>query len=287
MTIVGTTTRAIPTLEEVLAQLHRILSSDAMRRSSRLKRFLSYIVHETLAGRADELKEYSIGMVAFDKGESFDPRLDPVVRVEAMRLRSRLAHYYLEQAGPDEIVIEVPKGSYAAAFSAAKEVQPRESAGRLNLKMSSNLVLAMPASGYRRGSELEDFCTGLNGQIIGMLSELETAHPKVASIAVTGSARKCPSGIRLMIHLIDHETGHYLGSMSIYNNLTNASAAQAEIAKMVAKRVESFSRSSPGKSGKHPAHPLDIKRRRRHRSSMQRVEFVRYQAAASCSDLHS
>src|SRR5262245_38357175 len=74
-------------------QLARILDSRAFRQADRLKRFLTFIVEETLAGRGERLKEFVVGVEVFGKPESFDPRNDPIVRVQARRLRSQLARY--------------------------------------------------------------------------------------------------------------------------------------------------------------------------------------------------
>jgi serine/threonine-protein kinase len=69
--------------------------SPATRSSSaeRLKRFLRFIVEETLDNRAGELKEYVVAVQVFEKEDSFDPRTDPLVRVQARRLRARLTQY--------------------------------------------------------------------------------------------------------------------------------------------------------------------------------------------------
>src|SRR5918996_6517398 len=94
-------------------QLQRILDSPAFEASERRKRFLRYIVDESLAGRADRLKGYSIALAVFDRDDSFDPQTDPVVRLEARRLRRALEHYYLTAGRDDPIRIQIPKGGYA------------------------------------------------------------------------------------------------------------------------------------------------------------------------------
>jgi serine/threonine-protein kinase len=78
---------------KVLEQLNRILVSKTFQPVERLKRFLSFVVEETLAGRGDHLKEFLVGIEVFAKEASFDPRNDPIVRVQARRLRARLARY--------------------------------------------------------------------------------------------------------------------------------------------------------------------------------------------------
>ena len=89
-------------------ELARILGSVTFQPVDRLKRFLAFIAHEALAGRSDQLKEYVIGVQVFGKEESFDPRTDPIVRVQARRLRARLVRYYREQGQHDEVMIELP-----------------------------------------------------------------------------------------------------------------------------------------------------------------------------------
>ena len=103
--------------EDVVRQeLNRVLISKAFRQVNRLPRFLTFIVDETLAGRGDLLKEYPVGVEVFGKDSSFDPRMDPIVRVQARRLRMRLASYYLEEGQSDELIIELPKGGYTPVF---------------------------------------------------------------------------------------------------------------------------------------------------------------------------
>ena len=101
---------------EVRAQLARILESPSFLSAPILSRLLRHIVEHTLAGAADELKEYSLGVAVFDRGEAFDPRTDTIVRVQARRLRARLQDYYAAQRQSDAIQIEVPTGGYAAIF---------------------------------------------------------------------------------------------------------------------------------------------------------------------------
>ncbi|MCP5119424.1 MAG: hypothetical protein GY953_52145, partial [bacterium] len=73
-----------------------------------MSRFLRFTVEKALAGHGSELKEYSIGLEVFDRLDSYDPRTDPIVRVEARRLRSKLASYYAEEGAGDKVVIELP-----------------------------------------------------------------------------------------------------------------------------------------------------------------------------------
>jgi len=93
-------------------QLDRILNSGPFQQAPRRQRFLEYIVKEVLAGRGERLKGYNVALAVFDRGETFDPNIDPIVRLEAGRLRDRLREYYEGDGQGDPIRIELPKGTY-------------------------------------------------------------------------------------------------------------------------------------------------------------------------------
>ena len=95
-----------PSDEQVRVQLGKILASSALRGSERLRRFLRLVVEDTLSGQGDRLKEYVLGVEVLERPASFDPRADPVVRVEARRLRAKLADYYQTEGQDDDVVIE-------------------------------------------------------------------------------------------------------------------------------------------------------------------------------------
>ncbi|MCX5581730.1 adenylate cyclase [Kaistia terrae] len=102
---------------EVEAQLSRILASPDFHVTDRVSHFLSYVVNETVAGRAERLKAFSIALEVFGRGPSFDAQNDPVVRIEASRLRAALERYYLTAGTSDPIVISIPKGGYTPTFA--------------------------------------------------------------------------------------------------------------------------------------------------------------------------
>ena len=97
-------------------QLERVLSSAVFKRAERSSALLRFIVEQTLNGSADRLKEYTLGAEALGRGDSFDPRADPVVRAEASRLRGRLEQYYQTSGRDDGLVIALSKGSYVPRF---------------------------------------------------------------------------------------------------------------------------------------------------------------------------
>jgi TolB-like protein len=102
------------------AELERVLASKGFASAGRLSRLLRYVVDKTLAGQADQLKEYAVGIEVFDRDDKYDPRLDSIVRVEAGRLRSRLDEYYNGEGADASMRITLPRGRYVAHF----EVRP-------------------------------------------------------------------------------------------------------------------------------------------------------------------
>lgn len=106
-----------PSETDVRAQLKRIFSSADFDAPDRVRRFLTYVIEETIAGRAERLKAYSIAIEVFNRDASFDAQTDPVVRIEASRVRRTLEHYYLTGGAKDPLVITMPKGGYVPVFA--------------------------------------------------------------------------------------------------------------------------------------------------------------------------
>lgn len=110
---------------EIREQLARIRSSPAFDAPDRAQKFLTYVVEEALQGRAERIKAYSIAIEVFGRDASFDAQNDPVVRIEAGRVRRALEHYYLLTGQKDPVLITVPKGGYVPTFSRMTESPPQ------------------------------------------------------------------------------------------------------------------------------------------------------------------
>jgi TolB-like protein len=106
--------------EEILDQVQRILKYPLFAVSGVLSSFLSYIVRETLSGRADHLKEYTIAVDVFNKPSDFKPNQNGLVRVNAGRLRVALSEYYLHCTTENVCEIIIPKGRYTPVFKSCK-----------------------------------------------------------------------------------------------------------------------------------------------------------------------
>jgi tetratricopeptide (TPR) repeat protein len=144
-----------PTSDEIRAALARILDSRAFRASPQLTAFLRFVVEAELAGARDRIKGYTIAVEALGRSEEFDPQTDPIVRVEAARLRRALERYYAEADPAEQVVIDLPRGSYAPVFSRAGVVS---TSGPAFLRRISDALHWQPS-----------FCTVLGAIVIGIL----------------------------------------------------------------------------------------------------------------------
>ena len=107
----------MPSHNEIHACVQALIGHPGFQASARRKRLLAYLVEQTLAGRAERLKAYDIALAVLGRDERFDPQQDPIVRLEARRLRRDLEHYYLTAGAADPIRIDIPKGGYVPAFT--------------------------------------------------------------------------------------------------------------------------------------------------------------------------
>src|SRR3954451_324447 len=117
----------LPGPEAIRSALERIVNSPQLESSPSLCRFLRYVVEETLAGRGGQIKEYSLGAEVFTRGDDFDPRIDPIVRVQARNLRARMAKYYEGPGATETVFIDLPKRTYVPVFT-SREIPAFEGA---------------------------------------------------------------------------------------------------------------------------------------------------------------
>ncbi len=146
-----------------------MLASTAFRTSGRSAKLLKFLVEETLAGRADRLKDYTLGAEALGRGDSFDPRTDPIARVEASRLRSRLELYYGTEGHADPVRITLPKGGYVPSFEQWRPAEAATGPG------------GIPASLPRERSRKAVFRTVLSLMVLAVVLGLLVALPRIRS----------------------------------------------------------------------------------------------------------
>jgi serine/threonine-protein kinase len=230
-------------------QLSRILASDVFNDSPRMARFLRFTVDETLRGNAAQLKETVIGTHVFDRPSGYDPRLDPIVRVEARRLRTKLQSYYQDSGSQDGLIVELPKGCYTPLFrSRAGEATPISEVPEKTA--TSVAVLPFVDLNPEAGTEFlsdgltEDLINALTripelqivawnsvAQLKGQQDELETIRQRLhVTYVIRGSIRQSGDRVRICAYLIDTVKRRYVWSEVYNRTLHDIFEIQEEIA---------------------------------------------------------
>jgi TolB-like protein/Tfp pilus assembly protein PilF len=242
------------------AQLERILASSTFANSGRLSRFLRVAVQGATLGHSSQLKEYSLGLSVFDKEDSFDPRFDAIVRVEAGRLRNRLKQYYDTEGQGDAVIIELPKGSYVPRFFVHKNEPPEAHQEKQRSSYSLNSIAVLPFLDHSHNRDQEYFCDGMTEELINALTKLRGLHVvawnsasqmrdktrdiwevaeqlKVGTV-LAGSVRKSGDRLRITVQLIGTADGCYLWSEIYDRELQDVFSIQEEISQAIVAKLK-------------------------------------------------
>jgi len=244
-------------LEHVQRHLEKVLVSAEMRRSKKLCQFLRFTVEEVLRGHGSELKEYAIGVGVFRRGREFDTGADPIVRVQARRLRSKLAQYYQEEGRDEPMRIEYPVGSYSPVFIQRTAVQGHDpvTPGPSRPQTVPRILAVLPFVGVGN-EDSEAFGEGIADELIHELSSWagirvvarsscfqfkgrsedvrRIGESLGVSALLSGSVRIEGSRVRVLAQLIDAETGVNLRSSAYDRELGGILAIQQEISRDLA-----------------------------------------------------
>jgi hypothetical protein len=168
--------------QAVERQLSKIVTSNIFARSKQLCRFLRFVVEETLQGRAESLKESRIGTIVFRRGELFNPGIDPIVRVQARRLRSKVEEYYEIEGRQDPLVIRLRAGSYGPIFESRgngvvespRKPVPSHTAALAEIHQSI-AACELALNIHRDNSEIEYQGTGADATNVALLGDDSSA----------------------------------------------------------------------------------------------------------------
>jgi len=248
----------VPTDQDktVREQLDRILGSSTFQQGDRLKRFLRFIVLEAIAGRRNELKEYVVGVQVFDKEDAFDPRTDPIVRVQARRLRSKLVRYYREEGPTDELIIDLPKGGYAPLFK-RRETPVLVKRPITSAFLNRNAVTVQPFADHSADHSLDYFCRGIREEIVHRLARFPAlrilagdaiggpngdpshgADKADAAMTICGGVRRDGERLRITAQVVDGASGCYMWSESVDCLIGDAFVAHERIASAIVSKLE-------------------------------------------------
>ncbi len=245
------TANPAPSAMDIGMQLRRILGTPGFATSTRSGRFLAYIVERTLAGEARLLKQYSIATEALGRGPEFDPDFDPLVRLEAGKLRRNLDSYYANQGAGDPVRISVPRGSYVPTFERVSAMRPDAGIAMLGT-LAPTRLLVVQTSGL--GPEAASFSQGLTEQLTVELARYpdlsvapaipilpEGASPASLALStrarfiVTSSARQSGRRLRAVLKLHDLQANAIIWTDS-FDGPPDATAT-IEVQDAIARRV--------------------------------------------------
>jgi adenylate cyclase len=208
---------------EIRAQLDRILENKDFEATDRLRDFLIFVVEESLAGRAARIKGRLIARRVFGRREDFDPSRDPVVRIEAGRLRRRLEHYYFVAGEHDPIRIEIPKGRYVPRFTRQARQQAnmgwRVEGERESLDADGPTIAILPFRELTGEPRWAFFASGLVEELVNEVNQYEhviavpcrpigaqdggSAFCYGARFLLEGSVRRDDAELKIAAHLTD------------------------------------------------------------------------------------
>lgn len=242
----------------IVEQLRRILSSPEFKATSRQKKFLQFVVEKTIEGRADEIKAYTIATSVFGRKETFDQATDPIVSVEARRLRRALEHYYLLAGLQDPVLIDIPKGGFVPNFrsrAALESTYPPTQAQLDNGQIVSGwpVVLIRPFQNFSEEKNPNFIAEGFTTELAIELARYQDIQvvmkssdegrqsieePK-ARFLIDGNIRLGLHKLKVAVQLFDRKTRRQIWG-DVYNcNLKTVDlfAFQEEVAQIVAATI--------------------------------------------------
>jgi adenylate cyclase len=233
-----------------------MLASPDLNASPQQSALLKYVVNQTLAGNVDRIKGYTVATEVFGRRSDFDQSIDPIVSIQAARLRRAMARYYETAGKNDPICIDIPKGGYVPTFDeqlpghehiAAEQVEP------VGVMQTWPTVLIRPLANLSTDSEDNYLAIGLTAELAHALSHyreirvLEAPQHDQKSVSpemnfdfiIDGHVRRDPAGVRVAIRLCDAAKGIRIWSDKYQGDLEAAKmiSFQEDVAAEVAVRV--------------------------------------------------
>ena len=263
------------TREQILAEVERIKASTGFSGAPSLRQLLDFTVEKALRGQAEEIKESTLAIEVFGRKTSFDPQSDPIVRVQARKLRDRIAAWYETQGALDEVIIEYFRGSYVPRFGLRGQGQFKERS-----------IAVLPFRNLSNATALEYLCDGLADEIRYLLSRIHgfrivarTSSLSVANsndevekigkmlnadLLIRGTVRSAGAKLRITVQVVAAEDGFLVWSERWERSDSDPFKLQDEIASAIAKALRSrVSQSSSSSVSTHDieAHQLFLKGR--------------------------
>ena len=247
-----------PDKGKVKQQFQRILDSPEFQATKFQREFFQFIVSETLAGRSDEIKGYTVATRVFGRNSDFDPNLDPIVSIQANKLRRALERYYLVAGQNDPVRIDIPKGTYVPTFHLQEDFEPA-----INTRVLENIesgcdgswptLVVRPFHNLTEDPELNILAIGLATELAAEIIRYQDVRVLMfrqewqarrisdfgARFAVEGSVRRDISGIKVTVQLIDLASNLQIWSDTFFKEFELSQMIQFEeqVAQTIAAKI--------------------------------------------------
>jgi TolB-like protein len=247
------------TRDSIKVYLDKLLTSDTFAESPTLRHFLQFVVLAALQDKQQQIKEYVIGTEVFGRKETFDPRVDPIVRVEARRLRGKLNSYYSTEGVQDNIVIEIPKGGYRPSFSERPSVSSSTTLNALTAtcRRDEKGIAVLPFCSLSPDAVDTVFTDGVTEELMTALTASDTLHvaPRTSvaqyirqgldvyelghalniRMLLEGSVRRGERDLRVIVRLVDSVLGYTIWSDTYYDEMANVFTTQETVCRKIAQ----------------------------------------------------
>ena len=248
-----------PSEAEIRQYLSKILQSRGFSSAERLRRFLQLSVDKALNGENDLLKESVLGIEVFDRKPGYDPKVDPIVRVQAYRLRAKLADYYKTDGRGDAVRIDLPKGAYVPAF----RLQSRLSVSGKNeapAPEANRGLVVLPFVNLSQDEDNEFFSDGLTEELINALTQVRDLRVVARTSAfafkgkqqdireigrvlgveavLEGGVRRSGSELRVTVQLVNAADGCQLWGQRYDRRIDDVFAIQEDIAGSIVEALK-------------------------------------------------
>ncbi|MDH3330346.1 MAG: hypothetical protein OEM01_14040 [Desulfobulbaceae bacterium] len=227
--------------EEIRKQLQKIIESPDFDATRQQRAFLNFIVSQTLSGNTHGIKGYTVATQVFGRGENFDQAIDPIVSIQANKLRRSLERYYLLSGKEDALYIEIPKGTYVPVFRRQESVALDTASKRGNdqdtcFEGSWPTVLIKPFLNLTNSPKKNYWGTGFATELAAEINRFQwisvlqydpenqgrRCSDLGARFVIEGSIREDKDGIKVVVNLMDSrdsrqiwsDTQHLAGGVS-------------------------------------------------------------------------
>ena len=252
----ASTSPAAPAHDDILRQLEKITSSPEFLVTEQQRAFLNFVVSETLNNRSDNLKGYTVATRVFGRTADFDAANDPIVSIQANKLRRALERYYLVEGSQDTVRIDIPKGAYVPTFTELNITSDQktevESSADPDLDTGWPRLLISSISNITSNPDLNYICAGISAELAIEISQFEhilvfhqrdcdpsKISPPPSRFVLKGDIYKESEVVKLGLRLIDYATGTQIWSDTCHsaNGITELYHFKNKVVPVIAAQV--------------------------------------------------